>query len=366
MVVKNEMLLKLSSLDSLVLKSLAKKAYDGGILLSDFLGLKFNNHSFSREEQFKLSELFKRADILNVSKSKQILEKCRYGSISLWDECYPERLKQIVDPPIVLYYSGDINIANVKHAVAIVGTRKATGYGLKFAGLFSSMLSDEEIIIVSGLAYGIDAGAHQGTLNKGKTIAVLGSGIDNICPRSNRGLAKEIIKQGGLIVSEYLPCSITNPWNFPQRNRLISALSDAVIVIEGDTQSGALITARFAIKQGKPLFALPGSLTSYVSNGPNALIKSKTAMLLTSVTDIYEVLGINKYSNDFNLDFAREKTKLTEMQSFIFKFVSYNPVYFEELLKDTKLSFEELTQNLSELEIKALIKKSISGGYVRT
>ena len=252
----------------------------------------------------------------------------------------------------------------MKH-IAIVGTRSSTNYGNNVTKKISSLLSEQNIVIVSGLASGIDTSAHLGAVKFGKTVAVVGTGVDNVFPSENKQLAKDIISGGGLILSEYIPDTPASPWNFPQRNRLISALSDAVIVIEGDLQSGAMITARFAIKQDKPLFALPGPVDSLVSNGPNILIKSKVAELLTSVDDVLEKIGESKQIK-LNLEDKNEKlNSLSEKEKDIYRLLSSDSKDFESLIRETNLSVQELLKHLSILELKGFVEKAADGGFVR-
>lgn len=211
--------------------------------------------------------------------------------ILLNNKYYPSILRNIYNPPKKLYVLGNKNILNQK-GIAIVGSRDATSYGKKVAFDFAKELSKKGINIISGLAIGIDTYAHLGNLQiqnlnlkVGKTIAVLGSGIDIIYPKENIEIARKIIKTGGCILSEY-PCG-TKPekLNFPQRNRIISGLSNGVLVVEASEYSGALITADFALEQGKDVFAVPGEITNNNSKGCNKLIKDG-AIIALSVQEI--------------------------------------------------------------------------------
>lgn len=206
--------------------------------------------------------------------------------IYLSNEKYPKRLKEIYNPPQKIYALGNIEILN-NIGIAIVGARKATEYGKKVALKLSENLSKRKIVIISGLAKGIDSYAHIGTLNvqNGKTIAVLGSGIKEIYPKENIELARKIIKKGGCIISEYFPNEKPNKINFPERNRIISGLSKGVIVVEATEKSGALITADFALEQGREVFAVPGSIYSNTSVGTNKLIQ-QGAKLVTNYEDV--------------------------------------------------------------------------------
>ena len=194
-------------------------------------------------------------------------------TIKITDEKYPKLLKEIYDPPKCLYTIGNIEIFN-NLSIAIVGCRDATDYGRKATKYFAYNLAKENVTIISGLAKGIDSFAHIGTLQaKGKTIAVVGNGLDIIYPKENEQLAKEIIKNGGAIISEYPIGTQPKKEHFPARNRIISGLSTGVIVVEAKEKSGALITADFAVEQGRNVYAVPGNINSLNSVGTNNLIK---------------------------------------------------------------------------------------------
>ena len=209
--------------------------------------------------------------------------------ISINSKEYPQILKEIYDPPSKLYILGNKEILQQK-GIAIVGSRNATEYGKRIAFKFAKDLSQKGINIISGLALGVDSFAHLGALQDtsiGKTIAVLGSGLDIIYPKENIELAKQIIKKGGCIVSEYKLGTKPEKLHFPQRNRIISGLSQGVLVVEATQRSGSLITADFAIEQGKEVFAIPGNILNKTSVGTNNLIK-QGAKLVTCYEEILE------------------------------------------------------------------------------
>lgn len=213
----------------------------------------------------------------------------RIEEISIGSKEYPEQLREIYDPPLKLYTLGNKQLLKEK-GIAIVGARKATEYGKNVALQISKELSQSGINIISGLALGIDSYAHLGTLHEeciGKTIAILGSGLDKIYPRENIELARRIIKSGGCIVSEYPVGTSANKLNFPQRNRIISGLSKGVIVVEASEKSGSLITADFALEQGRDVFAVPGDVNKETSRGTNNLIK-QGAKIVTNYKEILE------------------------------------------------------------------------------
>ncbi len=206
--------------------------------------------------------------------------------VSIDDEKYPQLLKQIYDPPQELYCIGNIDLLNVP-AIAIVGCRNMSKYGEKIAKIFSEGISKEGITIVSGLAKGIDKVAHENSYKTiGKTIAVLGSGLDIMYPKENEELFNKIIDNGGLIISEFPMGTKPNKENFPKRNRIISGLSKGVIVIEAKKKSGTMITVNHALDQGRDVFVVPGNIDSINSTGTNELIKEGAKM----VTSYKEVL----------------------------------------------------------------------------
>lgn len=206
--------------------------------------------------------------------------------ISIEDKNYPERLKYIYNPPKKLYVLGDETLLN-KTAIAIIGCRNCSEYGKKVAYQFSQELSQKNIVIISGLARGIDTYAHQGTVcvNK-KTIAVLGCGLNVIYPPENKELYKGILQNGGAIISEYPLGTKPLKQHFPARNRIISGLSDGVLVVEARKRSGTLITVEHALEQGKDVYAIPGSIYSSYSEGTNELIK-QGAIPVTCIEDFY-------------------------------------------------------------------------------
>ena len=209
--------------------------------------------------------------------------------INILDDSYPAKLKNIYAPPITIFVKGDISLLNSK-SIAIVGSREPSKYGIYVAEKFSTELSKEGITVVSGLAKGIDTFAHIGALSSlGKTIAVLGSGIDVVYPKENAKYYKEISEKG-LIISEYIVGTVPESKNFPQRNRIISGLSDGVLVVEARKNSGTMITTDFALEQGKELYVIPGNITSNLSAGTNNLIK-EGAKLVTDVCEILEDLN---------------------------------------------------------------------------
>ncbi|MFC1496682.1 DNA-processing protein DprA [Candidatus Margulisiibacteriota bacterium] len=262
-------------------------------------------------EKYKTSEAACLAEKCSFDWAEQEIERAENKKIKIFcpeDEEYPENLKNIYDPPVALYVRGKL-LKQDKKSLAIVGTRRATQSGLEVAGKFAYDLSNLGITIISGLAMGIDAAAH---FNAKRTIAVFGSGVDQVYPKVNSKLAEKILDEGGALISEFPLGMLPEKWTFPQRNRIISGLSLGVIVVEGAEDSGALITARLALEQGREVFAVPGSIQSAVAKGPNSLIK-QGAKLIQSIDDILEelepVLGIKSIVRKLSLTFRNIRTQ---------------------------------------------------------
>jgi len=211
--------------------------------------------------------------------------------ITIKDKNYPELLKKIYDPPQELYISGELR-KEEKYPIAIVGTRKISNYGQEMTRLFAEALAEAGITIISGLALGVDGLAHRIALEKNsRTIAVLGSGLNVIYPSAHKELFKKIIESGGAVISEYSPNTSPTKKTFPARNRIVSGLSLGVLVIDAPKKSGALITARTAIEQGREVFVVPGRINDFNSEGCNYLIKMG-ARLVTDPEEIIESLNI--------------------------------------------------------------------------
>lgn len=227
----------------------------------------------------------------NLEKYIEYMIKNNIYLITLFEKEYPEKLKNIYDKPVALFTVGNIELLK-RTSVAIVGSRNCSEYGKYISRKFAYELAKQNICIISGLAKGIDKYSHIGALEaRGNTIAVIGSGLDNVYPYENINIFERILKNDGLIVTEYIVGTKPSKMNFPARNRIISGLSDAIAVVEAGSRSGALITADFGLDQGKEVFAVPGNINSYNSQGTNELIK-QGASLITKSEDITEVLGI--------------------------------------------------------------------------
>ena len=220
-----------------------------------------------------------------INKMENYMKINGIKQLDFYDNDYPKQLKNMYDPPITLFYKGDIKLVNT-NCVSVIGSRNATKYGLDESYSIGKELVTNNYTVVSGLARGIDTMAHQGALSvqNGKTIAVVGCGLDRVYPEENTRLFNEISERG-LVLSEYVVGTKAEPGNFPARNRIISGLSENLIVVEAASKSGAMITVEFALEQGKNVFAVPGNVNSYTSTGTNELIKNG-AFVYTCITDI--------------------------------------------------------------------------------
>jgi DNA processing protein len=277
-----------------------------------------------------------------------------------WDSPeYPASLRNIADPPPVLYVRGQL-MARDEWALAVVGTRRATVYGREVTRSLVSGLAASGVTIVSGLAHGIDTHAHQVALDAGgRTLAVLGSGIDVIYPAENRKLA-ELIVNSGAILSEYPLGAQPESGNFPRRNRIISGLSLGVLVVEGTKSSGAMITADYASEQGREIFAVPGSILSPNSAGPNYLIQ-QGAKLVTTMGDILEELNLTMAAEQAA---AREIIPDNETEAVLLRHLSAEPMHVDELGRAAQLPINEVASTLTLMELKGKVRQVGGMNYI--
>jgi DNA processing protein len=264
------------------------------------------------------------------------------------DRLFPDRLRAIFDPPKALYTrgAGEPEVLGLR-AVAVVGARSCSPYGAQVARMLGRELASAGLVVVSGLARGIDGEAHRGALeSSGLTVAVLGCGIDRDYPASNAELSRRI-EENGLVVSEYEPGVEPAPWRFPARNRIIAGLTEAVVVVEARERSGALITADFALDEGRDVFAVPGEITSSLSAGTNALLKLGAAPL-TKADDVLEVLGLERPTAGEAVEVSPEAAQLLEL-------VRDGPAGADELTARGVLEPGAVSVALTELELAGLV-----------
>lgn len=283
----------------------------------------------------------------------QLCEKIHCELISFVDTRYPRALKEIDDPPLLLYARGDTSLLNTPQ-LAMVGTRHPSYSGQEHAFRFASQLAEVGLCITSGMAIGIDTASHQGALKKGRTIAVLGTGLNFIYPRSNIKLAAQIAEQG-LLVSEFPLTTPPHRMNFPKRNRVISGLSVGVFVVEAAEKSGSLITARCALQQGREVFALPGSIQNPVSRGCHSLIR-QGAKLIETIQDILEEI-------QWEFTLAEKDLVRNDTAPFL-QFIDYETTSFDTIMQRSRLTAAQVSSMLLSLELDNLIRV-VPGGYRR-
>ena len=308
-------------------------------------------------------ELAARRRELELERELEGIERLGLKIITLADADYPRPLRDLPAPPPVLYLLGDYREQD-ELAIAIVGTRRCTPYGRMVAEQLAKGLGELGMTIVSGLALGIDTAAHRGALAAGgRTLAVLGSGFAYIYPQENVRLLREIAASGG-VLSEFPLRTQPERWNFPRRNRIISGLARGVVVVEAPERSGALITARLALEQGREVFALPGRITDETSRGTNRLLR-EGAKLVEDVEDIIEEFPDLRALLEERGAQPRERPELSPLEERLLQFLEWEPLHFDEILERSGLSPTELSHGLLQLQLKDLIKEFPGKRYAK-
>lgn len=301
--------------------------------------------------------LIQTRQVFDVDKYVDDIKANGISWVTIFDEAYPKLLKQIYDPPVVLYYKGDIKVLNTK-SIGVVGTRKMTGYGRSVTKQFVEGLVKGGFTIVSGLAKGVDTEAHKTAIESdGKTVAVLGGGLKEIYPAENINLAKKITEGHGVIISEFAPAEPSMPGNFPARNRIISGLSMAVLVTEAAINSGSLITAKEALEQGRDVFAVPGAITSSLSKGPISLI-SEGARPVFDPSEILDELGVSVKTQIPDLNLTEQEKRLLEV-------LENESMHIDEICRSLDLSIAEVSSVILKMEITGLLRNLGGGIYGR-
>lgn len=297
---------------------------------------------------------------INLEHESEKLEREDIRILSCKDENYPKLLLEIPSYPVVLYYKGYMNDPD-ELALAVVGTRKITGYGRSVIPYLLEPLIEAGVSIVSGLAYGVDSQAHRLAVEKGaRTIALLGCGIDNgtLYPKDHALLAEEIIKTGGAIVSEYPPGTPALKQHFVARNRIISGMSVGTLLVECNLKSGTLITAKHALDQNRQVYAVPGPIYAEASTGPNNIIKMG-GKLVTTASDILD---------DLHIDASTPRSSLTadtKEEAILLELLKNDPVHADELVASSGLDAGKVTTTLTFLEMKGKIRNVGGGQYIR-
>jgi DNA processing protein len=300
-----------------------------------------------------------------ASKEIERLEKSGYSVLTFRDKRYPKPLREIFDPPLVLYYAGRIETL-CEPAVSIVGARRPTPYGRAVAERLAHDLSSRGVVVVSGLARGIDSVAHWGALKAGKTAAVLGSGLERIYPRENRDLFKKI-KENGVVLSEYSLEAAPLKYHFPSRNRIIGGLCIGVVVVEGTRTSGSLITARLALEENREVMAVPGNITSELSCGPNRLIKNG-AKLVNDWKDVVEEFPSPLKEEILSREEKerKETPSLSPEEKKIYALLSTDTLTsVDDLCEQSFFSVSEILTILLSLELKDLVVQRPGKFYQR-
>jgi len=321
-----------------------EKIFDAG--LSNLLAIE----SIGRHSATSIKKFSSWKDVENQVK---LIEQKGITALSFESPAYPEMLREIEDAPLILYMKGNI-IPQDRYAISVVGSRKLTEYGASVADNFAGNLASMGFTIISGMARGVDSLSHRAALKAGgRTIAVLGSGVDVPYPPENKALMEKIIESGG-VISEFTPGTLPDKENFPRRNRIISGLSLGVLVVEATSDSGALITARYAADQGREVFAVPGNITSANSEGTNKLIRNG-ARLVRHANDIVEELapvlkGFIRSADKVAIDITDEEKSLCTV-------LSGEPKQIDEISRESGLPAAKVLGVLLRLEIKGAVKQ---------
>ena len=284
-----------------------------------------------------------------------------------WDEGFPTRLRHIYDPPALLWMRGTLTPADDR-AIAVVGTRRCTDYGKRQAHRLAQDLVRAGFTVVSGLAYGIDAAAHQGALHAGgRTLAVLGSGVNRIYPSKHKGLARSVIEQGALL-SEYPLDTPPDASNFPERNRIVSGMTLGTLVVESHHKGGALITARLAVEQNREVFAVPGDVGRHAAVGTNQLIQRGHAKLVLDVEDILDELGMEPAATEATGEAPAEDPvpeSLNAIEQQLYEALDSDPVHIDTLCADTGIDPSTALVYLLSLEFKGLVRQMAGKQFYR-
>lgn len=307
-----------------------------------------------------LDLIFNRKKLINPQKQWDLINKFGIELISIENKDYPDLLKEIHSPPIALYIKGNKSLFNTP-SLAVIGTRAPSSYGRSVLESLIRPLCSSGLTIVSGLAQGIDALAHEAALRSdGDTIAVLGCGLHQVFPKLNQGLAKDIIKKKGLIVSEYPLGTPPLKQHFPARNRIISGLSLGVLVVESRQKGGSLITTRQALEANREVFALPGAIDRPTSEGTNNLIQ-QGAKLVSSAKDILDELSLPL--NNYNIKDIFDK--LSEEEKLVVNIIDTEPLHIDIITKEARLTISRINILITSLELKEIIKNIGGNVYTR-
>ena len=295
-----------------------------------------------------------KADVMAQAEQElKFIEEYKIQPLFYTDDAYPKRLKECSDMPLLLYYRGNADL-NAQKIVAVVGTRKITAYGKEITRKIVEDLTAQSIIVVSGLAYGVDVAAHQAALDcKLKTVGVLAHGLNQIYPSQHTAIAKKMLEHGGLL-TEYHSQIEVHPSNFPQRNRIVAGLCDAVVIVESDIKGGAVITANIANSYNKDVFAVPGRVGDKYSSGCNFLIKTYKATMIENGTNVLEAMNWldnakPKRKKQLNLTLSAEEQKIYQL------LMETSEIEIDALVYKSEMSSGEVATTLLEMEMSGVL-----------
>ena len=301
-------------------------------------------------------------DWSKVEKTIALSLACQSEIVCFDEHQYPQLLQEIHDPPLVIFTQGNTNLLN-KEQIAIVGSRSATINGRDIACKLAEQLTEQGLVITSGLALGVDAAAHRGALRgTGSTIAVVATGLDKVYPSRHKQLNQDILQAGGLIISEFVPGTLPKPGHFPKRNRIISGLSQGVLVVEAEIRSGSLITARCALEQGRDVYAVPGSINNPLAKGCHWLIK-QGAKLVEECADIVEELTVSTVQAKVSTN-QENNCQQDLFNDPLLASVEYEVTPIDIVVSRSKLPTEVVLTRLTMLELKGQVV-AVPGGYIR-
>ncbi|MDE5789961.1 MAG: DNA-processing protein DprA [Muribaculaceae bacterium] len=366
---RDRMILKIGvSFTPGVTAEVVRKIEEIGMSLCDFFECDTSSLSASLGLPYlKLEKLHREEALFKARREMEFVEKHGIRVYYLGDEDYPMLLRETIDAPVVLYQLGETDL-DAQHIINIVGTRRNTSYGVSFCENFIKDLAGyfPDLVVVSGLAYGIDSLAHKGALANGlPTVAVVAHGLDTIYPAAHRDLARRIIKSGGSIITEYPSGTTPFQKRFLERNRIVAGLSELTIVVESPIKGGAMSTANMAFSYSRDVGAVPGRVSDPMSEGCNLLIRKQKASLVTSVADIIEILGwspggVSVKPKQRNL-FPELQGEAREIYE-ILKFAS-DPMSVDGLYQKTKIHIPKLTATLTEMEFDGIIVRLPGNRY---
>lgn len=321
----------------------------------------------SETNKEKIENLVRQCDAIDINEKLSMLDEKDIKFVVFGDRFYPTQLLNVNDPPKVLYYKGDIEGINWDLCFSVVGTRANSDYGRDVVEKFVPELVRRGFCIISGMAYGIDSIAHCSAIRaSGKTVAVLGTPLDNPAPKGNLRVYNQILNTGGVIFSELMPGEEYGKYTFPSRNRIIAGIGIGTLVVEAAKKSGALITAEIAAGYNRQVFAVPADITRFKSVGTNSLIRDNGAKLVCGSEDIlieYGFLHNSKKIVDSNFQLVNRNIELTDMETRIVNYVKVNPIDDDVLAEKFDTSTKILLASLTKLELEGILERGEDGRY---